>query len=212
MYRIILLGPQGSGKGTQAELLFKQLGIPAISAGELLREVAVSSNPEREQIKTILNQGKMVPNEITNALIQKRVAKPDATSGFILDGYPRDQEQAAYLDSYAPPTQVLALRLTDEEAVVRIGGRRVCTHCGRNYHLVHNPPGRAGLCDLDGAVLAVRDDDKPEAIRERLQIYHAESEPLLALYQPRGIVHEIDAAKPIEKVHEEIMRVLVSPS
>lgn len=203
-----MLGPQGSGKGTQAELLCKKLGIPAISAGELLREVAASQDPEREKIKAILNQGKMVPNEITNALIRRRVEQPDAKNGFILDGYPRDQEQLEYLEGYAPPTQVFALELSDAEAIARLGGRRVCTRCGRNYHLVHNPPRRKDVCDLDGASLVVRDDDQPEAILQRLRIYHADTKPLLDFYRSRGIVYTVDAAQSIEKVHEDIVRVL----
>lgn len=207
-YRIVIIGPQGSGKNTQAELLAKKLGIPAISAGDLLREVAASNAPEAKQVQAILNQGKMVPNEITNALIRGRAGKADAKNGFILDGYPRDHPQLEYMEGYAPATAVIALQLSDKEAVARLGGRRVCTKCGRNYHIVHNPPRHEGVCDLDGAPLTVRDDDKPKAIRERLQIYHDESEPLLEIWRPRGLVHEINAAQSIEKVHDDIMRAL----
>jgi adenylate kinase family enzyme len=130
-----MIGPQGSGKGTQAELIAKKLGIPAISAGELLRREAAGRGELAQKIKTILNQGKMVPNEITNELIRRRVSEPDARNGFILDGYPRDRAQAEALETYASPTHVLALALSDKEAVKRLAGRRVCPKDGKNYQL-----------------------------------------------------------------------------
>ena len=140
--------------------------------------------------------------------MKKRVAEANAKDGFILNGYPRTMPQAQALETFALPTQVIDLALTDEEAIARLSGRRVCSICGRNYHLTHNPPKKEGVCDIEGASLTIRDDDKPEAVRTRLAIYRKDTEPLFDFYRPRGIVHTINAAQTIEQVFGEIARVL----
>ncbi|OGL65099.1 adenylate kinase [Candidatus Uhrbacteria bacterium RIFCSPLOWO2_01_FULL_47_24] len=208
MYRIVILGPQGSGKNTQAELLAKKFGIPMISAGDLWRAEIVAKTELGLKAEPILAAGKLAPNEWTIELVKKRVAEPDTKEGFILNGYPRTMPQAQALEAFASPTHVIDLALSDEEAIARLSGRRVCAVCGRNYHLIHNPSKKEGVCDIDGSPLVIRDDDKPEAVRTRLAIYRQDTEPLFDFYRPRGIVRTINAAQTMEKVFEDIVRVL----
>src|SRR3989338_11461273 len=208
MYRIVILGPQGSGKNTQAELLAKKFGIPMISAGDLWRAEIVAKTELGLKAEPILTAGKLAPNEWTIELVKKRVAEANAKDGFILNWYPRTMPQAQALETFALPTQVIDLALTDEESIARLSGRRVCSICGRNYHLTQNPPKKEGACDIEGASLTIRDDDKPEAVRTRLAIYRKDTEPLFDFYRPRGIVHTINAAQTIEQVFGEIARVL----
>lgn len=213
MYRIIILGPQGSGKGTQGELLVKQLGIPLISAGALWRKEITQKTALGRQAEEILRQGNLAPDQWTADLIRERLGKQNLQGGFILDGYPRNRAQYDLLDAVIAPTHVLILTLSDREAVKRLSGRLICPACGSNYHVVYNPPQRTQgtavwFCDNDETVLITRDDDKPEAVHKRLGIYRTETEPLLSLYRARGILYEIDASQSIDKVHAEIMRVL----
>lgn len=210
-YRIVVLGPQGSGKGTQGELLVKQLGIPLISAGALWRKEIAQGTDLGRQVEELVRNGSFAPNELTAELVRARLAQEDAQNGFILDSYPRSKKQFDLFE--VAPTHVVALTLSDREAVKRMSGRLVCPQCGSNYHVVYNPPkytqgAAVWFCDNDEAVLVTRDDDKPEAVHKRLGIYHAETEPILSLYRARGILSEIDASQPIEKVHEDIMRAL----
>ena len=208
MYRIVILGPQGSGKNTQAELLAKKLGLPMISAGDLWRAEIAAKTELGLKAEPILAAGELAPNEWTIELVKKRVAQADAKGGFILNGYPRTMPQAQALETFAPPTQVIDLAFSDEEAIKRLSGRRVCGKCGKNYHLQFNPPKQEGVCDIDDSSLMVRDDDKPEAVRTRLAIYRKDTEPLFDFYRPRGIVHTVSAAQAIEKVFEEIMKII----
>ncbi|KKU73517.1 MAG: Adenylate kinase [Parcubacteria group bacterium GW2011_GWA2_47_26] len=207
MYRILILGPQGSGKNTQAELLAKKLGIPMISAGDLWREEIAKKTEFGLKAEPILAAGNLAPNEWTNELMIKRLARPDASAGYIVNGYPRNLAQAQAFEKIASPTHVIELAFSDEEAIKRLSGRRVCAVCGRNYHLIYSPPQKEGVCDIDKGALVLRDDDKPEAVRKRLEIYRNDTEPLFNFYQPRGIVHTINAAQPIEKVFENIVQI-----
>lgn len=210
MYRIIILGPQGSGKGTQGELLVKQLGIPLISAGALWRKEIAQQTVLGKQAEEILRQGNLAPDQWTADLVRARLMQPDVQKGFILDGYPRNRAQSDLLDAVIAPTHVLILTLLDREAVKRMSGRLVCPQCGSNYHVVYNPPkytqgAAVWFCDNDETVLITRDDDKPEAVHKRLGIYRAETEPLVPIYRARGILYEIDASQSIEKVHADIL-------
>lgn len=212
MLRIILFGPQGSGKGTQGKLLSEKLGIPLISAGALWRAEIAAGTALGKKAEAIIREGNLAPDEWTAELVRLRLEYPDAKSaGFILDGYPRNQKQYDLLDAFVAPTQVIVLALTDHEALKRMTGRLVCTQCGTNYHVVYAPPKEsrgAGLwhCDHDGVPLTARDDDKPEAVQKRLNIYHTETEPLLALYRARGILHKIDASGAINNVHDHVLQ------
>lgn len=217
IYKIILLGPQGSGKGTQGKLIAEKLHLPLISMGALLRGEIANQTETGKQIEGLLRQGRLAPDELATEMLRRRLGATDARKGFILDGYPRNQAQAELLKRFVDPTYILFLRLSDHEAVKRMSGRLLCPRCGSNYHAVYNPPKHeqgAGvwLCDNDEAVLIVRDDDKPEAVQKRLDIYHKETEPVLEHYRKRGLLREVNAAQSIEKVHEDIMHALAIPS
>lgn len=212
MYKIILLGPQGSGKGTQGEILAKKLNIPLISAGALLRQEISRGTEIGRKVEELLKQGNLAPDELITDLARQRINEPDAQNGFILDGYPRNRAQLDLLSSFVQPDYVLALKLDDHEAIKRMAGRLLCPQCGSNYHVVYNPPkhehgGGVWYCDNDEAILIARDDDKPEAVRERLNIYRRETEPLLEFFRQRGILREIDASGTIEQVSDGVMKI-----
>lgn len=204
---IVLLGPQGSGKGTQAALLRDHVGFPVITMSALLRQEIATGSERGQKIKALIDVGKLAPQEITNELLAKRLGAPDAQKGAVIDGYPRDLVQYQAFDTFANPTEVILLDIADGIAVQRIAGRRVC-QCGRIYHLEFNPPKNDEVCDACGAKLELRVDDYPEAIRERLAIYHRETEPVVNAYRERGILHTIDASGPIHLVHEDILKAL----
>lgn len=208
MQRILILGPQGSGKGTQAELLAKKLGIPAISMGQLWRKEIEAGTEWGKAYTANYQGGKFASNEQTSELARRRLSQPDAQNGFVFDSYPRNLAQQKLSAGFMQLTQVIVLTLSDSEAIERLGGRTVCAQCGKNYHRLSNPPKREGICDEDRVALVVRSDDTPEAIKKRLEIYHADTEPLVEYYRKQGILLEIDSTLPIEKVHEDIMRAL----
>jgi len=206
-YRIIMLGPQGSGKGTQADMLTAKLGIPKISTGDIFRQNIKDGTELGQKVKAIIDEGKLVPDELTNDIMKNRIKEPDCANGFILDGYPRNLFQAEALDKVTQITHVLEVYIPDKESVKRISGRRSC-HCGRVYHLEYNPPKNDEVCDDCGEKLYIRDDDKPEAIQERLKIYHEQSEPLVEYYKEKGVHVRIDGLPPIEEVSKEIVEKL----
>lgn len=206
---ICIFGPQGSGKGTQAEKLVETYGIPQISPGNMFRKAIADQTELGKKVDDILKAGNLVPNEVTNALMKERLEQEDALDGFVLDGYPRNENQADALDGMVPLHYVFVIDITDEESIQRISQRRVCLECGTTYHLDAKPPKKEGVCDVDGKELVQREDDKPEAIKKRLEIYHAETEPLLRRYEERGILHRIDGMQPIDNVWENVQSVLV---
>ena len=206
-YHIIMLGPQGSGKGTQADMLSAKLSIPKISTGDIFRQNIKEGTELGQKVKAIIDEGHLVPDELTNDLMKNRIQMPDCVNGFILDGYPRNLFQAEALDKVTQITHVLEVYIPDEESVKRIGGRRSC-HCGRVYHLEYNPPKNDEVCDDCGEKLYIRDDDKPEAIKERLKIYHEQSEPLVEYYKEKGVHLRIDGLPAIEEVSGEILEKL----
>ncbi|MDP2586765.1 MAG: nucleoside monophosphate kinase [Candidatus Komeilibacteria bacterium] len=201
---IIIFGPQGSGKGTQADILGEKLNIPHITMGGLLRAEAGSESVLGEKIKTIINQGILVPDEITLELLKQRLDKPDCEAGFILDGYPRNLVQAADLEQVTAVDLALEIYITDEEALKRTGGRRNCLACGNTYHLLYKPSQQEGICDKCGAALIVREDDKDEVIKMRLNVYHQQTEPLVEYYQKQSVYLKIDGMPPIPEVTKEI--------
>lgn len=206
--RIVILGPQGAGKGTQAGRLVHKLHIPHISTGDLLRDEIASGSKLGELIASIINQGNLVPDSMSTEVMRKRLRQSDCRSGWISDGFPRAIEQARPLQRFGHPNIVIFLHLTDGEAVHRLAGRRVCPH-GHVYHLRHDPPKkRRGYCDHDGLRLRQRDDDTPRAIRKRLKIYHARTEPLLKFYKKRGILIQLDAHPDIPRVYRSLKKEL----
>ena len=204
---IVIFGPQGSGKGTQAEILSKKFSLPHISVGELLRQEIKAKTEIGKKIGKILNAGKLAPNEITNQAVKNRLEKNDAKTGFIIEGYPRNLNQAEFMDTIINNYLALEIWISDDEAVKRISQRRTCSNCGAIYHLKYKPPATADICDKCKTKLIIRDDDKEEAIRQRLNIYHNETEPLLKKYKAKGIYYKIDGMPTIPEVTKAIMKI-----
>jgi adenylate kinase len=213
MSRIFLfMGIQGAGKGTQAARLADELHIPQISTGNIFRAVIKQESPLGEELRKILNAGLLVPDELTSRMVKDRIAQPDAQAGFILDGYPRTQTQAGHLDEMLAERnnrieRVFFFDLPEDEAVARLEPRRMCTiNESHIYHLVHNPPKQPGICDVDGAPLKQRDDDKPEAIKKRVSEYLQQTIPLIEIYEQRGLVSRIDATAGIDAITQAMMQ------
>ena len=186
------MGPPGAGKGTQAEILSRDLHIPTISTGNILRAAVKAGTPIGLKAKSYMDAGKLVPDEVIIGIIQERLAEADCANGFILDGVPRTIAQAEALEAHGIVfDHVLSLEISDEAIVERMDGRRVCGHCGTPFHLSSNPPKQAGVCDLCGGELIERDDDKPETVRARLEVYHQETEPLKEFYSKLGTLSAV---------------------
>lgn len=207
MYKILLFGPQGSGKGTQGIKLSELLKLPLIVTGNIFREHMKNDTVLGTLAKQYINEGKLVPDEVTNQMIADRLQQADCAAGFIVDGFPRNLKQAEALDQVTKVTHLLHITISDESAIQRISERRTCTAQGHVYHLVHNPPHQVNCCDIDGSPLQQREDDTPEALTKRLAIYHAETELVLHHYQPWGVVHTINGEQSIEQVWADIQAI-----
>lgn len=171
--KIIMLGPPGAGKGTQAEFLSEKYGIPQISTGAIIRGVIASGSDEGKRIKELIDKGMLLPDETVVSMVKNRLAEPDCKNGFILDGFPRTIEQAKALDKMGVKIDhVLSIELSDDEILERLSGRRECKVCRASYHIEDHPPKKEGICDRCGGELITRDDDKPETIKNRLEVYH----------------------------------------
>ncbi|MBU0466781.1 MAG: nucleoside monophosphate kinase [Nanoarchaeota archaeon] len=199
--KLLLIGPQASGKGTQAKLLAEKLGVPHISTGDLLR---AQTGEIRKEIDSYIVSGNLYPNEKMLKILKERFEREDCNEGYILDGFPRNLKQAEMLDEITKIDKVIEIDISDEEAVRRLGGRVSCENCDEGYNLVTIPPKDPDKCDKCGGGLVIRDDDKEDAIRKRLGIYHGDTEPILARY---GLV-KINGEQSIEKVQEEIVESL----
>lgn len=212
MYNILMLGAQGSGKGTQSERLSAKLGIPTISVGHLFREEIDRNTGLGRTIVSYMERGDRVPSDIVNQLMLGRLDEEDTVNGVILDGYPRTFEQKDELDRIFGEhgrqlTHVIYLNVPDEVSLQRLSGRWVCsnTKCEENYNVQFNPPKKdPNHCDKCGSPLIQRDDDKPDAIRHRLELYHKDTQPLIDHYRTRGILYEIDGTQPIPQVEGAI--------
>lgn len=204
---IILFGAQASGKGTQAILLSKKLKLIHISTGDIFRGEVKKKSELGKVLKNYLDNGRLVPDRVTNQIIENRLKKKDVKKGFILDGYPRTVSQAKFLDRIRKIDKVFEIRISDKEAINRIKSRRSCV-CGKTYNLNYNPPKKEGICDLCGRKLFIRDDDKPKAVRERLALYHEKTEPLLKYYDKKAVLEVVDGERPIEDIHKNIMKIL----
>ena len=194
---LILLGPPGAGKGTQAKLLAQALSFPHISTGDMFRDHKARGTEIGKRVQAIMDAGGLVTDDITNAMVEERLSRPDVAQGCILDGYPRTVGQAEFLDGLLARLgravgKVLSYEVSEAALVDRIGGRRSCPKCGAVYHVTQQPPKVAGRCDRDGEALALREDDKPVNVRKRMQEYAAKTAPLKAYYQARGQVAELD--------------------
>ncbi len=212
MYNILMLGAQGSGKGTQSERLSAKLGIPTVSVGKLFRTEIDKHTGLGREIVSYIEKGDRVPDDMTNQLMSGRLSEDDAANGLILDGYPRTFAQKDILDKIFEEhgrklTHVIYIKVDDAVSMARLSGRWVCsnTKCEANYHETMNPPQKeAGKCDRCGSLLVQRDDDKPEAIKHRLELYHKDTQPLIDHYKERGILFEVNGDQPIPKVEADI--------
>ena len=203
---LILLGAPGAGKGTQAELLVQKLGIPSISTGNMLREAMANGSELGKQVKSYMDSGSLVPDELILGIVAERVSRPDCQKGFILDGVPRTLAQAQALDAKGVRIDpVVSIEIDDDVIVGRMSGRRVCTKCGASYHITANPPKAEGICDLCGAAVATRKDDAPETVRHRLNVYHESTEILKDYYARQGKLRLVAGNQSIEGAQSEIL-------
>ena len=206
---LILLGAPGAGKGTQAELLVKQLGIPAISTGNMLREAMANGTELGKLAKKYMDEGALVPDELILGIVADRVSQPDCEKGFILDGVPRTLAQAEALEEKGVRIDhVISIEVEDAAIEGRMTGRRVCAKCGASYHIVANPPKRDGICDSCGGELIIRKDDKPETVRHRLEVYHASTEVLKDFYGKLGRLRVVNGNQSIEGANEDILKAI----
>ena len=207
--RLLIMGPQGVGKGTQAALLAEHFNIPTISTGNILRAAVKEGTPIGLQAKSYMDAGKLVPDEIIIGIIQERLAEPDCAGGFILDGVPRTIAQAESLEKAGIRfDDVISIEIPDEAIMERMSGRRVCEHCGASYHLVAVPPKVAGVCDSCGGKLIQRHDDEPETVKHRLEVYHKETEPLKDFYAERGLLRSVENQPSVEATTKAILNAL----
>jgi adenylate kinase len=212
---LVLLGPPGSGKGTQGERLNEDLRLPYYATGDILRGAVRDETDLGREAKEYMDRGDLVPDGVIVGVIAERIDSKEALDGFILDGFPRTTPQAEALDAKLAElgrgvTAVLLIDVTDDEVVRRLGGRRTCEENGHVFHVDFNPPKQEGVCDIDGSPLIVRDDDKPEVIRKRLETYHEKTKPLVAYYDSRSALRRIDGAAAPDEVAEQIRRTLAT--
>ena len=206
---LILLGAPGAGKGTQAELLVKQLNIPQISTGNMLREAMRNGSELGKQVKRLMDAGALVPDDIIMSIVAERVAQPDCANGFILDGVPRTLAQAEAMDAKGIRIDhVVSIEIDDAVIEGRMTGRRVCTKCGASYHIVANPPKTPGICDQCGEAVSIRKDDTPETVRHRLEVYHTTTEVLKDYYAKQNKLVLIEGNQSIEGANRDILKAL----
>jgi adenylate kinase len=208
--RIVLVGPPGAGKGTQAQFIASHLAIPKISTGDIFRYNVSHGTALGRKAKDYMGRGDLVPDEVTIAMVRDRLSEDDAQEGFLLDGFPRNVPQAETLEKMLSEWEtrldiVLELVVDDDEVVCRLSGRRTCHQCGRVWHVLFDPPARDDTCDDDGSELFQRDDDREETIRHRLEVYQDQTAPLVAYYADQGILLGVDATGPVEEVTERAL-------
>lgn len=212
---LILLGPPGAGKGTQAERLRADFGLAHISTGDMLRAQVSEGTELGKQAQSYMKAGELVPDEVIIGMIIQRIGDPDARDGFLLDGFPRNEQQADALGEALGTLKrrllaALLIEVPDDEVVRRLGGRRVCTKSGHVYHLEFDPPKHEGICDQDGSRLIQREDDQEQTIRKRLEVYHAQTAPLIEYYEQEGLLRRFDGCRPPNEVHDHIRATLAT--
>ena len=211
--KIIMLGAPGAGKGTQAKKIAEKYSIPHISTGDIFRANIKNGTELGKKAKTYMDQGLLVPDELVVDLVVDRVAADDCKNGYVLDGFPRTIPQAEALDAALAKLgeamdYAINVEVPDENIVKRMSGRRACVACGATYHIEHIPPKTEGICDTCGKELILRDDDKPETVLKRLNVYHEQTQPLIDYYTGKGILKEVDGTKDMSEVFDEIVAIL----
>lgn len=212
---LILLGPPGSGKGTQGERLQADFRLPYYATGDILRAAVRDGTDLGREAKEYMDRGDLVPDEVIIGVIAERIESPEAADGFILDGFPRTTAQAEALDEAMDRlgrelTAAILIEVSDEEVVRRLSGRRTCVKGGHIFHVDFDPPKKEGVCDLCGGQLVVRDDDKPDVVRHRVEEYHSKTEPLVSYYEEKGILRRVDGDHPPEEVSDRIRALLAT--
>ncbi|WP_329329886.1 adenylate kinase [Streptomyces mirabilis] len=212
--RIVLVGPPGAGKGTQAVRLAEKLRVPHISTGDLFRANISRQTELGKLAKSYMDAGNLVPDEVTIAMVKDRMEQPDAEGGFLLDGFPRNVQQAESLDQLLETEgikldAVLVLEVPEDEVVKRIAGRRICRNDSSHvFHVTYNPPKKEGVCDVCGGELYQREDDSEETVRTRLEVYHTQTEPIIAYYKAQGLVVTISSLGPVDKITQRALKAL----
>lgn len=205
---VIFLGPPGSGKGTIASKITKELNIPHISTGDLFRAAIKAENDLGLKIKSIIESGDLVPDEVTIEVVKQRLDEKDTESGYILDGFPRTPAQAEALASFSKIDAVVDLNLEDNELIKRLSGRRVCKGCGNSFHIDFVPPKKDGICDDCGGELYTRKDDQIDSIKNRLNVYYSQTEPLKTYYKEQGVLKPVDSSPAPPVVLESVLKLL----
>ena len=206
--KLIFLGPPGAGKGTLAAKAVDICKVPHISTGAIFREAIAAKTPLGLKVKAIIDAGKLVDDDTTIALVQERLAQADAQAGYILDGFPRTIPQAEALAGFSTVDKVVNFDIPDSTILERLSGRRVCRTCGANHHVVFSKPKQDGVCDACGGELYIRDDDKAEAIQKRLEVYRAQTAPLIDFYREKGVLVDVDARPAVDEVVANFQRAL----
>lgn len=211
--KIIMLGAPGAGKGTQAKMIADKYGVPHISTGDIFRANIKNGTELGMEAKKYMDQGLLVPDELTVRILLDRVAQDDCKNGYVLDGFPRTIPQAEVLDSELTKLgdhidYAINVDVPDENIVKRMSGRRACLTCGATYHIEHVPPKKEGICDVCGSELVLRDDDKPETVKNRLNVYHEQTQPLIDFYTKEGVLKTVDGTVPMEEVFAAITAIL----
>lgn len=211
--KLIMLGAPGAGKGTQAKKISAKYGIPHISTGDIFRANIKGGTELGMKAKAFMDQGQLVPDEITIGMLLDRIKEDDCQKGYVLDGFPRTIPQAESLTKALTELGdkidwAVNVDVPDENIISRMSGRRACLGCGQTYHIVYNAPSQKGICDVCGQELVLRDDDKPETVQKRLEVYHKQTQPLIDYYRGAGVLAEVDGTKDLEEVFQDIVKIL----
>jgi adenylate kinase len=206
--KLIFLGPPGAGKGTLAARAVDILGLPHISTGAIFRSAIAARSPLGLKVKAIIDAGKLVDDGTTIELVRERLAQADAQKGYILDGFPRTIPQAEALAQFSTVDKVVNFDIPDSGVLERLGGRRVCRKCGYNFHMVFDKPAKEGICDHCGGEVYTRDDDRPEAVQKRLEVYRAQTAPLIGFYRQKGLLLDVDARPSVDEVSASFRKAL----
>ena len=211
--KIIMLGAPGAGKGTQAKMIADKYGVPHVSTGDIFRANIKNGTELGMEAKKYMDQGLLVPDELTVKILLDRVSQPDCKNGYVLDGFPRTIPQAEVLDKALAELgesidYAIDVDVPDENIVKRMSGRRACVSCGATYHVVHVPPKKEGICDRCGSELILRDDDKPETVKNRLDVYHKQTQPLIDFYTKKGVLKTVDGTVDMQDVFKAIVVIL----